>query len=829
MSEIEFNSNIQNYKRHIQDRLINEAYIWSMLVFIPASIIQFFRIADTGFQPIMALIFLNTAIAIICIVFQKILSYRFRAIIYIVMFFIMGIGAMFNYGLIGSGAWWLILSTVLSTLLFPRKTYSWMIIVAAFAMLICAIIYSSKVLTFQFDISAYAYSPFSWYASVFAITFVLLLLSRSIERVKSYLFQNQTELMERNMALTKLTQKLEEEIEFRKQTENKLRNERKFTNKILNTITDTFSLYEPDTGKAIMWNKSFEKVTGYSHSEIEVLKSPDSYFDKKEIEKVREMAIEVFQKSNARVELNLRCKNGDKIPFEYSGSYIPDESGNPKYFIAIGRNISERKKYEQELVQSEERFRLIIENTPTVFWIVKPDWETIYISPNICKLIGYTDKEFTEQENNFWFKRMHKEDIEIIKNASRSLIERNEPIDVQCRIHTKDGRWVWIHAIGEKNYSEKGEELIYGVFTDITKRKNDEQTILESEEKYRMMFQLAGDAAQILQDDKFVDYNEKALSLLKGTREQLVGLSPWDLSPPFQANGQESKQMANEKIQAVLQGTPQQFEWQHMRLDGSIIDVEVSLNIIDKKKNICISIWRDITERKQLQRGIYNARVEAEESERARYAKELHDGLGPILSSVKFNFEWLSEATDQQKRLKIIEMGNKNIEEAFISLKEISNNLNPHILNSFGLFEATRTFIDKISQKSETKFSFTTNCDKRLNSDIEVTFYRIIQELTNNTLKYANAKNASIKFVLDEDLDLLSLIYTDDGIGFDLQKIIDNKKGFGLFNIKNRITLLGGTISIDTAKGQGMKLKADINLPTEMFNYIYEQIKQKHK
>lgn len=815
MKETDIKSDIENYKHQIHERLIHDAFKWSMIVFIPAVIIQFFRIFDTGFQPIMILVFVNTAVVVICIVFQKKLSCRFRAITYIVLFFIMGIGAIFYYGLIGGGAWWLILSTALAALLFPKKVYNRLIIVAGLALLICAIIYSSEALTFKFDISAYAYSPFSWFASVLGITFVLFLISRSIERINSHLIRNQTELIKKNQSLAELTQKLEEEVENRKQIEEKLRNEKEFTNAALDTITDTYFVFESLTGKAVKWNKSFEYVTGYSNDEIEKMKSPDSYFEKQELEVANNAIDRVFQERSARVELNLICKDGTIIPYEYSGSYIPDDSGNPKYLIVIGRDISERKEYEKEIIRSEERYRLIIENTPVVPWISTRDAKAKYISPTVSKVYGYTDEEILEKGSELWFGRIHHDDIEYVEKCFKDLIERNEPFDVQYRIQTKDGRWIWLHDKGEKNISETGEELVYGVFTDITDRKHAEQTIKESEEKYRMLFQLAGDAAFILQNDVFIDCNEKALKLLKVEKEHLIGITPWDLSPPFQPDGKDSKQKANEKIHAVLQGYPQQFEWQHKLFNESIIDVEISLSIIDDQKEIFISIWRDITERKQMQRRIYNARVEAEEKERARYAKELHDGLGPILSSVKFNFEWLSETTDTKKRLQIIEMGNKNIEEAFISLKEISNNLNPHILNSFGLFEATKSFIEKISQKSDINFAYIANCDKRLNSKLEIALYRIVQELINNTLKYAKAKNVTIEFIEDEDFNLLSLKYTDDGIGFDLQEVLDSKKGFGLFNIKNRITLLGGTISIDTAKGQGMKLSIDMNLSTK--------------
>lgn len=139
--------------------------------------------------------------------------------------------------------------------------------------------------------------------------------------------------------------------------------------------------------------------------------------------------------------------------------------------------------------------------------------------------------------------------------------------------------------------------------------QRNERSLIESEEKFRSLFYSAGDGAFILQDGKVIDCNTKAAKLLNGTREEIIGMHPWEFAPPFQPDGTPTKDKAMEWIKKVLDGNPIEFEFQHARLDGELIDTEMSLNIIDKEKNIFLGLMRDVTEKKKVR----TALIESEE------------------------------------------------------------------------------------------------------------------------------------------------------------------------------------------------------------------------
>jgi len=134
-----------------------------------------------------------------------------------------------------------------------------------------------------------------------------------------------------------------------KRSETSLLKEKSFTETALNSQRDTFFIFDPLTGKAIRWNKAFREVTGYSDKEISSMPAPISYYNEEDLKKAA-MATEYVKKEGKTVvEMNLITKDGKSIPFEYIGTAINDEKGNPKYIVSVGRDITERKKAEQKL------------------------------------------------------------------------------------------------------------------------------------------------------------------------------------------------------------------------------------------------------------------------------------------------------------------------------------------------------------------------------------------------------------------------------------------------------------------------------------------------
>ncbi|MDP2339046.1 MAG: sensor histidine kinase [Bacteroidota bacterium] len=199
-----------------------------------------------------------------------------------------------------------------------------------------------------------------------------------------------------------------------------------------------------------------------------------------------------------------------------------------------------------------------------------------------------------------------------------------------------------------------------------------------------------------------------------------------------------------------------------------------------------------------------NAIIQTEEKERKRFAKDLHDGMGPLLSSVKMSVSSLAQMKHDDASREIVENTELVINEAIKSLKEISDNLSPHILNNFGLIRALNNFANKINITKTIRINLTSNLkDERFDSNVEVVLYRVICELINNSIKHAQAKKINIS--LTKENDFLTIVYKDDGKGFNVSKVIEQPvtSGMGLSNIYSRINSLKGEINIESELKKG--------------------------
>ena len=165
---------------------------------------------------------------------------------------------------------------------------------------------------------------------------------------------------------------------------------------------------------------------------------------------------------------------------------------------------------------------------------------------------------------------------------------------------------------------------------------------------------------------------------------------------------------------------------------------------------------------------------------------------------------------DDQTR-KILRNTDMVIDEAIKSIREISNNLSPHILNNFGLNKAMRNFINKINLSDSIKISFVSNIEgERFESNTEVVLYRVICELINNTLKHAEA--TSIRISLEKQQDMITCHYKDNGKGFDTNEIsLTSHSGMGYSNMLTRINSLNGSFNMEAEPGKGTQ--AIINVP----------------
>ncbi|NJO91178.1 MAG: hypothetical protein HC831_21100 [Chloroflexia bacterium] len=205
-----------------------------------------------------------------------------------------------------------------------------------------------------------------------------------------------------------------------------------------------------------------------------------------------------------------------------------------------------------------------------------------------------------------------------------------------------------------------------------------------------------------------------------------------------------------------------------------------------------------------MERKVFSTMIHAEENERERYAKELHDGLGPLLST---SMIYLHTINEEQKPELIKEYANRAysiLEDATRTVKEISNNLSPLILKEYGIAQALRSFIEKTEPVTQIKFTIIDELTKRFSEITEFTIYRTLVELINNSLKHSRANEVIISFKCEQQDTLI--YYQDDGVGFNYESALSDKRGFGLLNLENRIKKIGGDYNYFTAPGNGVQV-----------------------
>jgi PAS domain S-box-containing protein len=237
---------------------------------------------------------------------------------------------------------------------------------------------------------------------------------------------------------------------------------------------------------------------------------------------------------------------------------------------------------------------------------------------------------------------------------------------------------------------------------------------------------------------------------------------------------------------------------------------EISSSYADSEnKDIIVSLIKDITDKKLVDKKLLDAIIHTQEEDQKRYARELHDGLGPILSTLKMHLEWMNSPEQPVNKDKIVQHSIKTVNEAVNTVKEIANNLSPHVLQKFGLAYAITTYINKIGLNSKVEISFQTNIKEQVDETIETDLYRIVLECINNSLKHAKCSSILIKLKKYEHS--LFLGFMDNGKGFDIAKVRERNNGMGLYNIINRIRHLNGKYKMISKSNQGFILTSLIN------------------
>jgi len=457
------------------------------------------------------------------------------------------------------------------------------------------------------------------------------------------------------------------------------------------------------------------------------------------------------------------------------------------------------------LRQAEEKYRTVADYTyGWEFWIDQND-NILYCSPSCERITGYKSEEFL-QDPGLLLRIVHPDDLtgfHCHKHMEEMAKEGNH--EIQYRIVRMDGSIRWIDHVCQPIFNNSGIFIgTRGSNRDITGRKKMEQLLKTNTQKYKLLSENITDGIFICREGNF-EYVNKAMSRIFGYDDhEMDGVKLTSLVTPEYYEELDKFLGQNAPINEI-----RNIEAECLKKDHTIIDVEILLNYIGNE-HLIYGVVHDITEKRQIQKNIVKAIMQTEEKERAYFSKELHDGLGPLLSTIKLYLQWSVRPKSNKSRDEIIHKAEDILEEALETVKEISNKLSPHLLTYYGLTSALQSFVDKFEKTSAIKIVFESNSHRRFEIEVEAALYRALIECINNTIKHAKASNIYIK--LYDTGSQLQLQYRDDGAGFDMVETLTVQKGLGLFNLQNRIQTIGGKITMLSKPGNGVDYQIVVNL-----------------
>jgi PAS domain S-box-containing protein len=344
----------------------------------------------------------------------------------------------------------------------------------------------------------------------------------------------------------------------------------------------------------------------------------------------------------------------------------------------------------------------------------------------------------------------------------------------------------------------------------LIRERESELALQASEKKYKDLANLLPQIVlEMDRTGKLVFINHAGLTQ--------TGYAPQDITKGLYISslfaGHEQKNLTSH-IEQLLKGEhlPGR-EFTAIRKDQGLFPALCYFSVADSKEEMSVlrGIIIDVSEMKQVEIQILNRVVEAEERERRRFAKDLHDGLGPLLSSIKIYVNELQDnETSAEEKSEMLRYINELIDDAVNDTRTIANNLMPSNISDYGLIRALQTFCDKMNLSKTISIAFSAETiHERFIPTVEITMYRIVLELINNTIRHAEAKNIEISFV-ETDKEL-SMNYRDDGKGFNFhQKLSDKESGLGIRNILDRVKSLDGYCEFRSRQGKETLVRVEI-------------------
>jgi PAS domain S-box-containing protein len=481
--------------------------------------------------------------------------------------------------------------------------------------------------------------------------------------------------------------------------------------------------------------------------------------------------------------------------------------------IVLARTASQRQRAEEELETSHSRFETLCEQAPLGIYETDAEGFCVYTNRRWSMMSGLSP---AESLGHGWKKVLHPEDRETVFEGWETTAPKGTTWEY--RLLTGHGETRWIRAVGGPIFSARGELTGFvGTLEDVTERK-------QAEERFRLVVEAAPSGMVIVdQQGKMVLVNTRTEELFGYQRKDLLGQQVEILVPELSRNSHETLRtdfFAHAQVRQMGAGR----ELHGLRKDGSWFPVEIGLNPIDTGSGMWVlASVLDTSERRRAERALRESRQDlralagrlfrAQEEERKRIARELHDDLSQSVALLAFDTSSLAlspppSAEDMKKALCKLQ---SRIADLSTDIRQIAHQLHPSILEDLGLAAALRELCEEFSARETTPVVFEQEAlQDVLPVEIASCLYRVAQEALHNIQKHARASH--IWLTVSGNPESVHLSIQDDGVGFASESGTSGH-GLGIISMKERVRLVQGEFSIHSQPGQGTKVTVSVPLP----------------